>query len=281
MEDPCFASIRHNMKLTEIEPNVMTSKCSIKSMDTDCFYSAKPTYYFGLNQEMGGLHATEKGVGVEALYNREHKTWMIIRTRMHISKLAHWPEDISLITWPQEGYRLYCPRAVKAYDEKGDELFNAENWWVIMDLERKRPCKPEYIMSSLPPADKAKHYFDPAFPQFPKEEEYEGERLEPWRVKINYYDTDYNRHVNNISYVNWILDALPKEFLDSYMPTLLDVKWLHQCFLTDDITVFTYSDAGFSNETPSLYSKIMRGDEVVFEATSEWKRRINNEVASC
>ena len=87
--------------------------------------------------------------------------------------------------------------------------------------------------------------------------------------------------MNNISYVNWILDALPKEFLDSYMPTLLDVKWIHQCFLTDDITVFTYSDAGFSNETPSLYSKIMRGDEVVFEATSEWKRRTNNEVASC
>ena len=261
------------MKLIEKDISVMESNCSIKSMDTDCFYYAKPTFYFGLNQEIGGLHATAKGVGVEQLYNKEKKTWMIIRTRMHINKLAHWPQDLKVTTWCQEGYRLYCPRAVKAYDESGAELFAAENWWVVMDLERKRPCKPDFILPYLPPAEKEKYYFDPAFPQFPKIEEYSDKPLEPWSIKINYYDTDYNRHVNNISYVSWILDALPKSFLDSYMPSLLDVKWEKQCFLTDDLYVLTYSKNGYDSERPELFSRIVRGDEVVFEALSEWRKR--------
>lgn len=250
----------------------------IKSPETDCFYKARPSYYFGLNQEMGGLHATAKGVGLKKLYDEEQKTWMIIRTRMHIDKLMNWADIIRLETWCQDGYRLYCPRAVRAYDKAdGSPVFQADNWWVIMDLARKRPCRPDIIKDVLPESDPDKRHFDPAFPAFAKAEDYSEEMLQDWPIEVTYYDTDYNRHVNNISYVNWIMEALPKEFLDSYMPSFFDVKWEKQCFLTDELYVRTSLKNSLESSKPEIFSKIIRrngsDEETVFEAATEWRKR--------
>ena len=246
----------------------------IKSAETDCFYKARPNYYFGLNQEMGGLHAAAKGVGLKQLYDKEKKTWMILRTRMHIDKLLDWTDTIRLETWCQDGYRLYCPRAVRAYDKAdGSPVFQADNWWVIMDLARKRPCKPDILKDTLPAADADKHYFDPIFPAFPKADEYQGPELAAWPAEVNYYDTDYNRHVNNISYISWIMEALPKEFLDSYMPSFFDVKWEKQSYLTDSLSIRTFTKDGLDSDKPLLFSQIIRGEETVFEAATEWRQR--------
>lgn len=250
--------------------NVGHDDVFVKSIDCDCFYKAKPSFYFGLNQELGGLHAADKGCALKKIFDEEQKTWMIIRTRMEIYKMVNWTDTLELSTWCQEGYRLYGPRFIECIDKNTREkVFTSGSWWVVMDLARKRPCKPDVFKDRLPFADKEKHYKDPVFPPFTQIEEYDGESLPDLPVGINYYDTDYNRHVNNISYVNWILDAFPKDFLDENRPTLIDAKWEKQSFLADSLVVKTYSR---KNGT-SYLSRIVRGDEIVFEAMTEWCRK--------
>ncbi len=260
------------------EENVGHDEFFVKSMDCDCFYKARPSFYFGLNQELGGLHADKKGCSVQQIFDEEQKTWMIIRTRMEINKMANWKDTLSFRTWCQEGYRLYGPRFIECTDkETGEPVFSSGSWWVIMDMARKRPCKPDYFKDRLPFADKEKHFKDPVFPQFAKVEEFTGERLADWNVEINYYDTDYNKHVNNISYVNWILDAFPKSFLDEYRPTLIDAKWEKQSFLEDELVVQTYAKDTLTADNPSFISRIIRsgenGEEIVFESQTAWIRK--------
>ena len=59
---------------------------------------------------------------------------------------------------------------------------------------------------------------------------------------MNYYDTDTNSHINNISYVNWACDAFPFSFHDSHRIKMFDCHWVKQTFDGDDVTVETYSD---------------------------------------
>lgn len=251
------------------EENVGHDDIFVKSIDCDCFYKARPSFYFGLNQELGGLHANTKGCGLKKIYDEEQKTWMIIRTRMEIDKIVDWTDTLSLRTWCQEGFKLYAPRAVEAYDKaSGESVFKTLSWWVVMDLAKKRPCRPNVFDERLPLADKEKHYASPMLPQYPDESEF-SIKLSPMDVSINYYDTDYNRHVNNISYVNWMLDSFPKTFLDEYRPKLIDVKWEKQSFLEDHLVVHTLK----KENTEEYLTTITRGDECVFRGLSEWVKK--------
>lgn len=251
------------------EENVGHDEFFIKSMDCDCFYKARPSFYFGLNQEMGGLHSNAKGCGLKQIYDEEQKTWMIIRTRMEVDKIASWTDTLSIRTWCQDNHRLYAPRAIEAYDKTTEErIFSSISWWVVMDLAKKRPCRPDVFTSRLPFADKDKYFKSPVLPPYPQIGEFAIE-LDDMAVSINYYDTDYNRHVNNISYVNWMLDAFPKTFLDEYRPTLIDVKWERQSFLEDKLIVKTYKQEN-SND---FLTNILRGDECVFTGLTSWTRK--------
>ena len=236
--------------------NIGRDSSYFQSTDTDGFYTVKPQKYFGISQEVAGVHATLKGAGLKDMLDKEGRTWMILRTQMTISKYASWCDEYDIETWCQEGYRLYCPRYVEARDKKtGELLFNSKNLWVIMDLVKNRHC-------------------DPALPKFPQEEEYTISETEPYLVKVNYYDTDYNRHVNNIVYVNWLMESFPHEYLDQYLPEFFDVEWKKQCHWGDEIKVVTKKKEG----SEEYYTKILHKDsdgneEVVFHAITKWRKR--------
>ena len=97
---------------------------------------------------------------------------------------------------------------------------------------------------------------------------------------IHYLDTDVNHHVNNVSYTNWILEALPASFMDAYKPSLVDVRWIRQTYRKDHltVTVLAEDENGFEKENPELYFRIERikddgSREDVFDALTEWKPR--------
>ncbi len=253
---------------------------TVRSSDTDSFYRAKPIFLFTINQELGGLHSIEKHCGIKDIYEAEKKTWMILRTRMEIESLPLWTDDLECTTWCQEGYKLYGPRFIDVKDtNNGKKVFSSLSYWLVMDLEKNRPARPNVFEDRLPPADKEKHFVNPDLPPLPKKESFPYQITNDFPVAINYYDTDYNRHVNNLSYINWVLDVLPHNFLDEYMPSLIDVKWEKQSFLDDSLVVRTYADSKdeLKKENPKFLSEIVRikddKEEVVFTSYSEWKKR--------
>ena len=255
--------------------NIGHDEIIVKSIDTDSFYDAKPSFYFGLNQEMGGLHAHNKGCGLKTIRDEENKTWMIIRTRMEIGKNAKWMDTLSLDTWYQEGLRLYSPRMIECKDKAtGETVFNSCSWWVVMDIEKKRPCRPDTFKEKLPFAEKTLRWKDPALPQYPPMEEFGKDSFSEKAVSISYYDTDYNQHVNNISYITWAMEAFPHDFLNKKRPTLIDVKWEKQSFVGDNLYAKTFSKKDGTSFMTKIYRKEEDGSESeVFTALTEWTDR--------
>jgi acyl-ACP thioesterase len=258
------------------ENNIAHSFFTTYSYETDCFAEARLAFYFQIVQEAAGMHAAMRGCSINNLH-KEGKTWVITRSSMEIMRYTCWPEVIEVQTWAQEPIRLHLPRVVKGFDKAGNALFTAKTHWAILDLDSGRPLRPMdmSLRIGLPPAD---HTLDMTLPK--KQDDENQVLLCSFKPTIAYLDTDRNLHVNNISYLNWALESLPSAFRNRCKVASVDVSYLRQTYLEDDLCVYTYGleqDALFGDE-PTLRHTILRKEKdgtttLVWSGTTGWKRR--------
>lgn len=262
--------------MLEIINNKAYDQFRIASYETDCLYEARLNYYFGITQEVAAMHSSAKGLSIASLQEKG-LTWVISRTRMEIFHYGRWSDILKTETWAQKCQLFHCPRKIKVTSEDGKPIFTAQTLWAIINQTTGRPIRPnEMIEAQL---------------GLPEESEREDTKLErpltyensakytisTYCPKIHYFDTDYNLHVNNISYINWINDSLDDSFRDKYKMSLIDCRWLQQTFKADKLIVSVGSEYPdpVESENINLSFKIEKivGDEKekVFEATTTWK----------
>ena len=250
------------------------------SADTDRFFKAKIPFFFSILQEVGATHSMAVGCGIPQLMEKEHKTWVIVRAHIEVDRLPDWMETLHVDTWPEEPYRMFAPRMVEATGKDGSNVFTAISHWVVIDMDRKRPIRPTEALAYFKIPDKSQKYLDPDIGRLRIADDFKGFRLPDFKPVMNYYDTDTNSHINNISYVNWACDAFPFSFHDSHRIKMFDCHWVKQTFDGDDVTVETYSDHDdpLNEDEPTFFTRIVRKEEdgslsSVFEAETKWTRR--------
>lgn len=252
----------------------------VRSADTDRFFKAKVPFFFSMLQEVAAKHSTAVHCGIAELMQRESKTWVIVRAKMIIDRLPDWMETVELETWPEEPFRMFAPRLATGRGADGSPVFTAISHWVVIDMERKRPVRPNEALQYFTIPDRSIRYIDPDIGKLRIAEDFTGYRLPDLAPVTNYYDTDTNGHINNISYINWTCDAFPFSFLDSYRIESIDCHWIKQTFDGDRIAVETYSDdpSPLDAGNPAFYTRIVKkteeGEDIpVFEAETTWVRR--------
>ena len=85
------------MAFTINENNIGHLDYTIMVSDTDSFYNTRLSLYQTLVQEVAGLHANYRGVGISDL-QKEGKTWVIARSRMEIFHYGWWQTEISTVS---------------------------------------------------------------------------------------------------------------------------------------------------------------------------------------
>lgn len=53
--------------------------------------------------------------------------------------------------------------------------------------------------------------------------------------KVRYSDIDFNKHVNNVKYVQWFMDSVPQEIREEYELKEIDILFEHECYYNDEI----------------------------------------------
>lgn len=261
-----------------IENGIYHDTIALGSHEFDPFNSAHPTSYFQIMQEVAGAHAFHKGVSIPQLHSM-NKTWVVTRTRMKILFGASWPLSIRIVTWPQAPWKLYFPRVCRAWDTNGNELFESLSHWVIMDLEAQRPVKPQQV-ENLFGSSEREGDMDPDLGRrvsFPEESYPEILTYEP---KILYSDNDLNMHVNNVVYLQWMLDSLPFSFRDTHVATEVDISYLAQTFRDDTVVVRTalVEKDILTTGQPQLFHEVRRilpdgKSQAVCVAKTNWRTR--------
>ena len=154
-------------------------------------------------QEAAGINAARLGWGIRAL-QEEGRTWMLARLRVRVQRYVPWGTTVTVRTWPSgtKG-RLVAKRCFLGLDEKSEELFRASSEWLYVDMSAQKIAKLPETFADLVPAGTPDFELTDIGGKFAHLPSVEGSA----DVLTRHSDLDFNDHVNNVHYVEWMLEA--------------------------------------------------------------------------
>jgi len=191
---------------------------------------------FQLFQEAAISHAENLGVGREDMA-RTGQGWILSRITVLMKKRPKYGETVTLRSWPQGWEKLFAIRNYEILDKNNAAVVSARSAWLIVDIEKRRPLRPQAVMDSMPQ--------NKDLISLPPEENGAAavaERSNLVKVaerKALYSDLDFNGHVNNVKYVQWIEDTLDIKLLENADKMRLDINYLNEILENEDIDIFS------------------------------------------
>ena len=159
-------------------------------------------------QEAAGLNADSLGWGIRKLQD-EGLTWMLSRLHMKVFRYVPWGERITLRTWPSgmKG-RLLATRCFQGADSAGNEILQANSEWLYVDMRGQKIVKLPETFADLVPEGTPHFAFDDIGGKMAKLPEVTSCA----EIRVRRGDLDFNDHVNNVHYAEWMQEALPAGF---------------------------------------------------------------------
>jgi len=180
-------------------------------------------------QEAAISHAENLGVGREAMA-RTNQVWILSRMSTLINRRPQYGETVTVRTWPRGGEKLFALRDFDMRDAADNPVIQARSCWLIIDMEKRRPLRPQSIMDNLP-----QNEGQDALAAAVNLEERPSSLQKIAERQALYTDVDYNGHVNNVSYIRWIEDTIDPALLEQAARMRLDINYLNE-ILPDEIT---------------------------------------------
>ncbi|MDR2476912.1 MAG: acyl-ACP thioesterase [Treponema sp.] len=201
---------------------VWQETCTVRFGSIDCSDRLSLDSIFNFFQEAAISHAEHLGVGREAMA-RTNQVWILSRMSVAVDRRPQYGETIAVRTWPRGGEKLFALRDYDILDAKGKTAVRGRSGWLIIDMEKRRPLRPQAIMNTLP----LNEGMD-ALPAPPAGLEERKDLQKTASRRALYSDVDYNGHVNNVRYVQWIQDTLEPELLEKADCMRLDINYVNE-----------------------------------------------------
>ena len=234
--------------------NVFCEESSVRFAGIDRSDTLSIASIFDIFQEAAISHAEILGVGREAMKQSGH-VWILSRLSVFMKSRPKYGEKIITRTWPRSTNKLF---AIRDYDIhlKGDisgseddplsdkAIVRGRSAWLIVDIEKRRPLRPQIAADSLPVNENMNALpgenplgNDPP----PSLQARDFSAAEPSLRRSLYSDIDYNGHVNNTRYIQWIQDILKPEVLEKAGEIRLDINYLAEILYGETISLFLSS----------------------------------------
>ncbi len=190
-----IAEKKPDIQLVHRETHLLPEK------DTDVFGFLKPASAALLMQDLAEIHASEYGNSRSDLL-KTGAVWVLARTKALFSRLIGPGEQLELLTWPGKLMRNLFPRYY-AFNADGVTVGSAVTLWMLVDANNHESANPEkhgVFITGEP-------VLPPPF-ENPVRIRERGEPLYSVLRRCSYSDLDYNRHMNNARYIEWLCDAV-------------------------------------------------------------------------
>lgn len=224
-------------------------------------------------EDIAILHSAARGYDLE-YFDENRRGWMLLKWDIAIKSLPRFGEEVTIVTRVHAMKRFLADREFTMKSRDGFALVEARSNWLFADMDKRRPIKideAQYGAFGVSPESER---------DFVSISDVDGSgtlgdarqaaaSARSISVKTANTDIDTNRHVNNVSYINWALDALPEGFAESHAPSRLHVQYRKELALGCDAEVVT------SVETvgASAYSRhaIRSGDDECCSIGIRWE----------
>jgi len=216
-------------------------------------------------QETAWHHADHLRLGYSDL--KEHQYfWVLSRLSIQMEEYPQWGDQIKVKTWLAGIGRLFALRHFSLADSKGKVIGTAKSAWLVLDLKNRKPQRIgpvfkhiQHLLEDHLPAEEPEKIPPPAHPKMEKS------------YTVRYSDIDMHHHVNNIKYIEWILDSFPFEMNQTHQIHTFEINFLAESSCGDAITI--HSETLQESPLTFLHHVIRKDDgRELCRARTGWKR---------
>ncbi len=223
--------------------SVFTGSFKIYANDVDVNAKLKITSLLDFLQNTAWDHYNE----FEKKYGKilsEEFIWAIIKIKLKVKKIPYWNEKINIKTWSPFTEKFFAYRNFEISDATGKIIGKASFAWVIVDIKTQKPVIPENFV-------KIWHFYKTELifdlkGKIEKINTYDTKK----ETTVSYSDVDINNHVNNVKYIQWIVDSINPEILFKKEIRELESNFISESKINEELFI---ENKKISDE-PLIYS---------------------------
>lgn len=231
----------------------------IRTNEIDLNKQLKITSLLQLMQEASMANAMQLNVSVWDLEEMS-QSWVLVKKEIRIKALPKLGEKIDVITYPSGLERMFAYRDFIVKAENGDILAVASSVWILMDINSRKIVKPEFTIPTPSDVDILER------PKFNLKKKF-ADGIEK-EFTINWFDLDWNKHVNNVFLLKCFLETAPQSKLESQSIEKISIQFKSEGMLSEQLISYCH-EIGDNKTSHSIIRK--EDEKLIALAQIEWK----------
>ncbi len=204
-------------------------KFFVSSGDVDNHFELKLSSIFQYFQIVSTNHSELLDLGKKEIWDKG-MCWVITRMKVTIYKLPKMLDTVIVKTHPGEIMTFLFPRFYQIYSEDGELLVAGSACWTLLDANTHKVIMRPVADAIAYPSEK--HPDDISLP-----ERVVGTDLSIVDSrKARYCDTDLNGHVNNVKYIEYVIDTHDSNFYSKYRIQEICINYEREIIEGSEIT---------------------------------------------
>jgi medium-chain acyl-[acyl-carrier-protein] hydrolase len=246
--------------------NILEQDYVIRSYEIDAGGGLSIPSIFNLLQDAASNHAYRLGVAVHQLLEKNY-TWVLSRMMLKMDAFPAWRNPVRVRTWPSGIQTVFALRDFEIRNDADRVIGSAVSAWIVIDADKRRPVRPTSFAHKINSVEGLRA-FDHPLNKLPKIDAADYES----RFFVRYHDLDINQHVNNVRYIEWLLESIPGFGRKGLALKELELNYLGEAFKGDRIISMCRKD----NPSGTRFSHIIVREEDQLElirARTRWDQK--------
>ncbi len=209
-----------------------SSTITLVAHDVDINNCWKISSVFGYVQDVANTHCYYLGCDWKTLMKNYDTCYVLTRMRLEMKQYPHSSDNVKITTWAENNKKPVFTRYFILEAEDGTNLGNAVSQWVLMNTKTRSIVR--LSDCSIPEPDTGS-YIPPV--TLPKKCTFEEQPDSISKRVPVYSDFDYNGHVNNSRYIEWICDLFPPERYKENNIKTIDIRYIQEIRYGNTVTL--------------------------------------------
>ena len=166
-------------------------------------------------------------------------SWVLTRILVKMRRYPGWEDEVTVETFPRGGRRVVAWRDFALKDASGEVLGVASSEWMLINLATRQLVPvPKEVFDAADPADVPVLGTDP-FTRFRFPSAVGAASAKPTAFRAQKSHIDLNGHVNNVHYIEWMLEPC-----ESACPDEMEIMFRSETLAGDEVFVDRAEDGG-------------------------------------
>ncbi|MHB8073093.1 acyl-[acyl-carrier-protein] thioesterase [Desulfosporosinus fructosivorans] len=166
-------------------------------------------------------HSESVGYGL-AQVKDEGLAWILNRWHLQMDRYPILGEKVTIETWPSSFERFYGRREFLIWNMNQEIIGRATSLWIFYNIVTKRPSRIRSEFGEAYGLDPVRAIDDP-FAPLQAIGIGAGEAEQEFSVRRS--DIDTNGHVNNASYLQWMIEVVPEDTYQKSKLSSLEIQY--------------------------------------------------------